>query len=170
MPPWNQQIETLWCVHLPFTHSRYQAPASLFVLWANGLKSLCCVNVHIIQKSFHKILTCMACTVTFTSFICNRVVTEASWLRHSTCSKFLYPVRALYRHLEWRYHSVPWPSVTLPFIDFLDHMIKRINEASVSQSFDNPEFTYNSILLPSPRVPTRCLVCWAMLPWSGVSV
>ena len=43
-----------------------------------------------------------------------------------------YPVRALYHHLEWRYHGVPWPSVTLPFIDVLDHMIKRINEASVS--------------------------------------
>ena len=42
-------------------------------------------------------------------------------------------VRALFRHLEWRYHRVPWPSTTLPVIDLFEHMLKRINEASVSK-------------------------------------
>ena len=42
-------------------------------------------------------------------------------------------VRALFRHLEWRYHRVPWPSTTLPVIDLFEHVLKRINEASVSK-------------------------------------
>ena len=82
---------------------------------------------------------------------------------------YMHPVRALYHHLEWRYHGVPWPSVTLPYIDVLDHMIKRINEASVSQYYDIMTPYYCKYLTLS-RAPTRCLVCWVMSPWSRVSI
>lgn len=41
--------------------------------------------------------------------------------------------RALHRHLESRYHGIPWPSVTVPCSDLLNLLIKRINEASVSE-------------------------------------
>ena len=40
--------------------------------------------------------------------------------------------RALHRHLEWRYHQNPWPSLTLSAVDLTYHLMKRINEASVS--------------------------------------
>ena len=43
----------------------------------------------------------------------------------------MYAVRALFNHLQWHYHGVPWPSVTLPSSDLLNHLVKRINEASV---------------------------------------
>eukprot|EP00731_Ephydatia_muelleri_P029142 Em0020g786a len=43
---------------------------------------------------------------------------------------FRYTVRALFRHFEWRYHQVAWPSITLPVVDLFEHMLKRINEAS----------------------------------------
>ena len=42
------------------------------------------------------------------------------------------PARALYRHLEWKYEGVPWPSVSMPSTDLPNYMIKRFNEASVS--------------------------------------
>ena len=45
---------------------------------------------------------------------------------------FRYTTRSLFRHLEWRYHQVPWPYVTLAATDVTDHIIQRINEASVS--------------------------------------
>ena len=38
--------------------------------------------------------------------------------------------RALFNLLEWRYQAVKWPSVTLPWTDMLNIMIKRNNEAS----------------------------------------
>ena len=44
------------------------------------------------------------------------------------------PARALNRHLEWKYEGVPWPSVSMLSTDLPNYMIKRINEASVSQS------------------------------------
>lgn len=43
---------------------------------------------------------------------------------------FRYTTRSLFRHLEWRYHQVPWPYVTLAATDVTDHIIQRINEAS----------------------------------------
>lgn len=43
---------------------------------------------------------------------------------------FRYTGRALFRLLEWRYHSVPWPSVTAPTTQLLTHILRRINEAS----------------------------------------
>ena len=41
--------------------------------------------------------------------------------------------QALFRHLEWRYHGVPWPSASLTPVDLVSHFVKRINEASVSR-------------------------------------
>ena len=41
--------------------------------------------------------------------------------------------RALHRHLEWHYHENPWPSLTLSAVDLTYHLMKRINEASVSR-------------------------------------
>ncbi|XP_022095421.1 FAD-dependent oxidoreductase domain-containing protein 2-like [Acanthaster planci] len=43
---------------------------------------------------------------------------------------FRYTARALFRILEARYQSVPWPSVRLPITELINHIIKRINEAS----------------------------------------
>ncbi|XP_070580581.1 FAD-dependent oxidoreductase domain-containing protein 2-like [Ptychodera flava] len=43
---------------------------------------------------------------------------------------FRYTTRALHRLLEQRNHRVPWPSVTQSITHLLDHIIKRINEAS----------------------------------------
>ncbi|XP_065889903.1 FAD-dependent oxidoreductase domain-containing protein 2-like isoform X3 [Dysidea avara] len=43
---------------------------------------------------------------------------------------FRYTARALYKHLQWKYHGVPWPSVLLSPIDLTSHLVKRINEAS----------------------------------------
>ncbi|XP_038065609.1 FAD-dependent oxidoreductase domain-containing protein 2-like [Patiria miniata] len=43
---------------------------------------------------------------------------------------FRYTARALFRILEVRYQSVPWPSVRLPITELVNHIIKRINEAS----------------------------------------
>ena len=40
--------------------------------------------------------------------------------------------RALFRHMEWRYHGVPWPSISLTPVDLVSHFVKRMNEASVS--------------------------------------
>ena len=45
---------------------------------------------------------------------------------------FIFSGRALFRLLEWRYHSVPWPSVTAPTSQLLTHIVRRINEASGS--------------------------------------
>ena len=39
---------------------------------------------------------------------------------------------ALYRHLEWRDHGVPWPHTDIPLTALPYYMVKRINEASVS--------------------------------------
>ena len=47
---------------------------------------------------------------------------------------FRYNTRSLFRHLEWKYHQVPWPFVTLAATDLTDHIIKRVNEASVSST------------------------------------
>jgi len=44
--------------------------------------------------------------------------------------------RTLYRHLQWRYHGVPWPSILLNPVDLTSHFVKRINEASVSNLVD----------------------------------
>jgi len=38
----------------------------------------------------------------------------------------------LFKHMEWRYHGVPWPSVSLSPVDLVSHFVKRINKASVS--------------------------------------
>jgi hypothetical protein len=43
---------------------------------------------------------------------------------------FRYTARALYHHLEWKYHGSPWPSVSVPVTDLLHVLVKRINEAS----------------------------------------
>lgn len=44
---------------------------------------------------------------------------------------FRYTARALHRTLEYRNHQVPWPSVNIqPITGLLDHIIKRMNEAS----------------------------------------
>ncbi|XP_057310972.1 FAD-dependent oxidoreductase domain-containing protein 2-like [Hydractinia symbiolongicarpus] len=43
---------------------------------------------------------------------------------------FRYSTRALARHLEWRNHQVPWPSVVLPNKDLMNYLLKRLNEAS----------------------------------------
>ena len=49
--------------------------------------------------------------------------------------------RALFRHMEWRYHGVPWPSVTLTPVDLASHFVKRMNEASVGNMH-----AYNNIM------------------------
>jgi len=46
-----------------------------------------------------------------------------------TCT---HTARALFRHLQWRYHGDPWPSTLLHSSDLLNHFLRRINEASVS--------------------------------------
>ena len=43
---------------------------------------------------------------------------------------FFFTARTLHRILEWRNHGVPWPSVRLPITELLNHITKRINEAS----------------------------------------
>jgi hypothetical protein len=43
---------------------------------------------------------------------------------------FRYTARALFRILEARYQAVPWPTVRLPITELINHIIKRINEAS----------------------------------------
>ncbi|XP_076305462.1 FAD-dependent oxidoreductase domain-containing protein 2-like isoform X2 [Tachypleus tridentatus] len=43
---------------------------------------------------------------------------------------FRYTARALFRILEWKYYSVPWPPISLPLKHFLNWIIKRINEGS----------------------------------------
>lgn len=43
---------------------------------------------------------------------------------------FLCTARALHHILEYRNHQVPWPSVKQPITGLLDHIIKRMNEAS----------------------------------------
>ncbi|PIK47442.1 putative FAD-dependent oxidoreductase domain-containing protein 2 [Apostichopus japonicus] len=43
---------------------------------------------------------------------------------------FRYTARALHHILEYRNHQVPWPSVKQPITGLLDHIIKRMNEAS----------------------------------------
>ena len=52
------------------------------------------------------------------------------WFVH-VCHSML--AQALFRHLEWRYHGVPWPSVSLTPVDLVSHFVKRMNEASVSR-------------------------------------
>ena len=52
--------------------------------------------------------------------------------------------RALHRHLQWRYHGLPWPSILLDPIDLISHFVKRINEASVS-NLSNLYGNYNGI-------------------------
>ena len=59
---------------------------------------------------------------------------------------FRYTTRSLFRHLEWKYHQVPWPSVTLDATDLTDRIIQRINEASVSDGNTViPKFTALSL-------------------------
>ena len=43
---------------------------------------------------------------------------------------FRYTVRALSRYLEWRNHGVPWPYFTGHIKDLMNHIIRRLNEAS----------------------------------------
>ena len=45
---------------------------------------------------------------------------------------FRYNSRALHKHLEWKYNGVKWPSLTIDAVDLTDHIVKRVNEASVS--------------------------------------
>ena len=75
---------------------------------------------------------------------------------------------ALFHHLQWRYHRTPWPSTLLHSSDLLNHLVRRINEASVSiwplyiqsciandligQLFVNFNFSHSNY-----RVLTRCL-------------
>jgi len=40
--------------------------------------------------------------------------------------------RALFNLLEWRFEGVPWPSVTLSWMDMVPTIVKRINEASAT--------------------------------------
>ena len=40
--------------------------------------------------------------------------------------------RTLHRVLEWRNHKVVWPHVTVPIVEVVNVILKRINEASVS--------------------------------------
>lgn len=43
---------------------------------------------------------------------------------------FRYTARALFRLLQWRYHSMPWPSITAHTSQLLTHILRRLNEAS----------------------------------------
>lgn len=43
---------------------------------------------------------------------------------------YRYTARALFHLLDWRYHSVPWPSITAPNSQLMDYILKRINEGS----------------------------------------
>lgn len=43
---------------------------------------------------------------------------------------YRYTARALFHLLEWRYHSVPWPSITESNSQLINHILKRINEGS----------------------------------------
>lgn len=43
---------------------------------------------------------------------------------------YRYTARALFHLLDWRYHSVPWPSATAPNDQLINYILKRINEAS----------------------------------------
>nr|XP_006816535.1 PREDICTED: FAD-dependent oxidoreductase domain-containing protein 2-like [Saccoglossus kowalevskii] len=43
---------------------------------------------------------------------------------------FRYTARVLSRILEFRNHNVSWPSVTQPTTELLNHIVKRVNEAS----------------------------------------
>ncbi|XP_048575414.1 FAD-dependent oxidoreductase domain-containing protein 2 [Nematostella vectensis] len=43
---------------------------------------------------------------------------------------FRYTTRALFHHLEWKFNKVIWPHITIPYLDLMNHIIKRINEAS----------------------------------------
>ena len=47
--------------------------------------------------------------------------------------------------MEWRYHGVPWPFVTLSPVDLVVHFVKRINEASVSNI--STVYMYNYYIL-----------------------
>ena len=51
---------------------------------------------------------------------------------------FIRLAHVLFRHLEWRYHGVPWPSVSLTPTDLVSHFVKRMNEASVSGEHSHP--------------------------------
>ena len=44
--------------------------------------------------------------------------------------------RALHRILEWRYHNNPWPATTFRVNTLAEHIINRINQASVSLAVD----------------------------------
>ncbi|XP_077990693.1 FAD-dependent oxidoreductase domain-containing protein 2-like [Glandiceps talaboti] len=43
---------------------------------------------------------------------------------------FRYTARVLHRILEHRNHGEPWPSIRQPITELLNHLVKRINEAS----------------------------------------
>ncbi|KXJ26579.1 FAD-dependent oxidoreductase domain-containing protein 2 [Exaiptasia diaphana] len=43
---------------------------------------------------------------------------------------FRYTTRALHYLLEWKNHGVVWPHVVVPYLDLMNIIIKRINEAS----------------------------------------
>ncbi|XP_031575280.1 FAD-dependent oxidoreductase domain-containing protein 2-like [Actinia tenebrosa] len=43
---------------------------------------------------------------------------------------FRYTTRTLHHLLEWKNHGVVWPHIVVPYIDLMNVMVKRINEAS----------------------------------------
>ena len=57
------------------------------------------------------------------------LVNSSIFYLYSTIDK---SARALYKHLQWRYHGIPWPSILLNPVDLISHFVKRMNEASVS--------------------------------------
>ena len=38
--------------------------------------------------------------------------------------------RSLFNLLEWKYQGVKWPATPLPWLDMMNSIVKRINEAS----------------------------------------
>ena len=88
--------------------------------------------------------------------------------------------RALHRILEWKNHGVKWRHHEIQTLDVLNMIVKRINEASVSQ-FDNSFQKLHrvvEILSKSSlryhlqfmiyffcfcRLHIKCLECWSML-------
>ncbi|RUS76560.1 hypothetical protein EGW08_015668, partial [Elysia chlorotica] len=62
---------------------------------------------------------------------------------------FRYTARTLHRLLEWRYEGAPWPSVTVPRLDLIHVILRRINEASGTyQMFQVPTSHASQLCLP----------------------
>lgn len=59
--------------------------------------------------------------------------------------------RALHRILEWKNHGVKWYHHDIPQTQVLNLILKRINEASVSEHSDN-----NLFLLTLPTIFSNC--------------